>query len=351
MNKLVRMSYGRSGSRLDRVLVSAPGRQVVPVPRWLKILEVMFWILIPVLVFRYAVPPTPRQMTVIDVSRLMEKPRIEEPRQQILEPKPKLTPPPVRPEKPRVEAKKPVERPSAPPRDVAPPTIVRPTAPRVADSANYQPRITRERVQLETEAGAPAATRIRRETSVSDAPSGGVKIARSRGAAAVDVPVASGYRVAPLRRAPSAGEGSGAGGTGGGTGKEVVLRRGTRSGRSYGYPGASEGGGPIVTASRGRATATGTGGGEGSSSVGLVRGVSLMSLEICSSPQEEEDHIRAVLGVVGSRQSCASDKGEFQFKGTKRISSFNLMIYPAKGRRPSNRCEELEYAYRCLTTH
>lgn len=352
MSNLVRMCYGRSGSRLDRVLVSAPTRQVVPVPLWLKVLEVMFWVIIPLLVFRFAVPPTPRQMTVIDVSRLMEKPRIEEPKPLILEPQPKIRPVPVKPEKPRQEMpKKTVERPSAPPQDVAPPTIVRPTSQRIAESPSFQPRITRERARPEMEAGAPSATRIRRESTVSDAPSGGVRIARSRGVAAVDAPVAVGYRVSALRRSPVAGDGSSAGGTGGGTGKEVVLNRGTRGGRSYGYGGTSDGGGPIVTASRGRGTASGTGGGEGSSSVGVTRGVSLMSLDICSSPQEEEDHIRAVLGVVGSRQSCTSDKGEFQFKGTKRISSFNLMIYPSKGRRPSNRCEELEYAYRCLKTH
>lgn len=349
MNSLIRMTYGRSGSRLDRVLVSAPCRQNSPTPRWLKVLAVLFWVMIPVLVIRYAIPPTPSQMTVIDVSRLMEKPALEaeKPVIPVPVPVPEIKPSPKQ-EKPRIEpVRKTVERPSAPPRDVAPPTIVRPSAPRVADAADYQPRIARERVRLETGGVYPAAARVRREAARSDAPSGGVTIARTRGAAAIDVPVASGYRVAALRRTPVAGDAS-TGGTGGGG---VSIGPFKRSGRSYGYPGASEGGGPVVTATRGRAGATGTGGGEGSSSVGLVRGISLMSLEICSSPQEEEDHIRAVLGVVGSRQSCANDKGEFQFKGTKRISSFNLMIYPAKGRRPSNRCEELEYAYRCLTTH
>jgi len=344
MNSLLRMSYGRSGSRLGRVMVSAPCRETAPDPRWLRALEVLFWILIPVLVIRYAVPPTPSQTTVIDVSRLMEKPVIEVKKPVLHKPEPiPRIEPQVRPEKPKVET----ARPSAPPQDVAPPVIVRPSAPRVADALDYQPRISRERVQPGTEGAYPAATRIRRGAARGDAPAGGVTITRTRGAAAVDVPVASGYRVAALRRTPVAGDAA-SGGTGGGG---VDLSPVKRSGRSYGYPGASEGGGPIVTATRGRASATGSGGGEGSSSVGLVRGVSLMSLEICSSPQEEEDHIRAVLGVVGSRQSCTSDKGEFQFKGTKRISSFNLMIYPAKGRRPSNRCEELEYAYRCLTTH
>jgi hypothetical protein len=82
--------------------------------------------------------------------------------------------------------------------------------------------------------------------------------------------------------------------------------------------------------------------------VALSRGISLPSLEICASPREEEEKITAVLGAVGTRQSCRDGSGEYRFKGTQRISSFNLMIYPAKGRRPSNRCEELENAYRCL---
>lgn len=79
-----------------------------------------------------------------------------------------------------------------------------------------------------------------------------------------------------------------------------------------------------------------------------VRGVSLASLDVCPDQQDEEDGIRAVLKVVGSRQSCTSSLGEFRFIATQRISSFNLMIYPANGRRPSNRCKELENAYKCL---
>jgi len=353
MNYLVRMRYGRSGSVMDRVLVSAPCQQIAPNPRWLKVVEVLFWILIPVLVIRFAVPPTPRQLTIIDTSRLMEKPPLEMEKPVIPEPKqiPKIKPPVVPPaklERPKVETvRKPQEIPSAPPQDVVRPSIVRPSGPRSVDAGNYQPRIARERIRLETETGAPSATRIRRDTAVSDAPSGGVTIARTRGVAVADGPVSAGYRVAALRRTPVAGDVTSGGGAGGGGAPRQI----TRSGRPSGYAGLAEGTGPMVTATRGRATATGTGGGEGSSSVGLVRGISLMSLEICSSPQEEEDHIRAVLGVIGSRQSCADAKGEFQFKGTKRISSFNLMIYPAKGRRPTNRCEELEYAYRCLTTH
>ena len=78
--------------------------------------------------------------------------------------------------------------------------------------------------------------------------------------------------------------------------------------------------------------------------------ISLMDLQICRSPQIEEDAIKAVLSVVGSRESCTDQKGLFQFMGTARISSFNLMISPARGRKPTNRCEELENAYRCLKT-
>jgi hypothetical protein len=348
----MRMSYGRSGSRLGRVLVSAPFRESAPNPRWLRVVEVFFWILVPVLVIRFAVPPTPRQMTVIDTSRLMEKPlpELEKPIVPEIQQLPKVKPPVVsvaKQDRSQVEiAPKPLEHGSVPLQEKSP-TLVRPSGNRVASASEFQPRIARERVSLQTETGTPSATRIRRETVVSDSPSGGVTIARTRGAVTVDVPVAAGYRVAPLRGTPVAGDVA----SGGGAGTGMVLRSTKHSGRSYGYGSTTEGSGPIVIASRGRASATGTGGGQGSSAVGLVRGVSLMSLDICPSPQEEEDHIRAVLGVVGSRQSCTNDKGEFQFRGTKRISSFNLMIYPANGRRPSNRCEELEYAYRCLTTH
>jgi outer membrane biosynthesis protein TonB len=258
MNNLLRMRYGRSGSMLDRVLVSAPCQQITPNPRWLLVLEVLFWIMVPVLVIRFMVPPTPRQMTVIDTSRLMEKPAVEMEKPVIPEPKqiPKIKPPvvpPAKPELPKVETvRKPQEIPSAPPQDVVRPSIVRPSGPRAVDARDYQPRIARERIRLETDSGTPAATRIRRETAVSDAPSGGVTIARTRGVAAVDLPVAAGYRVAALRRAPVSGDAASGGGTGGGGAPRQI----TRSGRPSGYAGLSEGNGPLVTAMRGRATAS-----------------------------------------------------------------------------------------------
>jgi hypothetical protein len=107
---------------------------------------------------------------------------------------------------------------------------------------------------------------------------------------------------------------------------------------------------PRTVTSRERSKLAAGEAGLSATSIGLARGVSLQSLEICSSPQLQEEGIMAILRVVGSRQSCTDGKGEFQFKGTKRISSFNLMIFPSPGRKPSNRCEELENAYKCLKT-
>lgn len=351
MSNLIRMCYGRSGSTLGRVIVSAPCRESAPDPRWLRVLEVLFWILVPVLVLRFAVPPTSRQMTIIDMSQLTEKPVIETEKTVLHEPVPL---PKIQPQEQRERARTEVERKIQDTVDVVQPKelkpeIIRPSAARTADPLIYQPRIARERIGPETGAGPAGVARIRRGTAGVAAPAGAVTITRSRGAAVVDVPVAVGYRVASPRRTPVAGGSS----SGAGAGDGVVLRPSGRSGRTYGYggTGTSKGSGPVVVATRGRPGATGTGGGGTSSVVGLSRGVSLMSLGICSSPQEEEDHVRAVLGVIGSRQSCTNDKGEFSFKGTQRISSFNLMIFPSKGRRPSNRCEELEYAYRCLTSH
>jgi hypothetical protein len=105
---------------------------------------------------------------------------------------------------------------------------------------------------------------------------------------------------------------------------------------------------PRVAAQRERSQPTGSSSGETPAPGGLRRGVSLTSLQICSGTRQEEDAVKTVLALVGSRQSCSDGNGEYHFTGTQRISSFNLIIYPARGRTPSNRCEELENAYRCL---
>lgn len=79
---------------------------------------------------------------------------------------------------------------------------------------------------------------------------------------------------------------------------------------------------------------------------GQVRGVPFQSLDICPNVRDEEEKVRKVLAVVGARSSC----GEYRFMGAERISSFNMLIdVPKGGRRLSNRCEELDYAFKCLT--
>lgn len=337
MSRLLRMAYGQGGTRLGRILVSVPHAESAPAPRRLRLLLLVVWILVPVLVSLYAVPTATHLKTVIDISHLEVKPPPEPP---VIEepprPKPVEPPPAPLPEQPVQKTVEPQL-----PKELPRPAITRPSVPRVIDAAEYQPRIARERSQVDMEAGTPAAARIRRETAVSEAPSARTNITRTRGAAAPEAPPAR-ERVASLRRAPAA-EGPAQGGA-------VTLQPLTRSARPAVPSGSAEGLAPRIAATRERTGTVGSGGGGDTASVGLVRGVSLASLAICSTPQAEEDAVRAVLGVVGSRRSCTDDKGEFQFKGTKRISSFNLVIFPAKGRRPSNRCEELENAYRCLKT-
>jgi hypothetical protein len=87
---------------------------------------------------------------------------------------------------------------------------------------------------------------------------------------------------------------------------------------------------------------------EATAPIALDRGVSLATLKICATSQLQEDAIKSVMSVVGSRQKCSNEKGTFQFKGTQRVSSFNLIVFPNRGREPSHRCEELDYAYTCL---
>jgi hypothetical protein len=226
------------------------------------------------------------------------------------------------------------------------PTISRPSAANLPDVSEYKPRLSRERARIETGVETVSKERIRREATGYAAPSERTAITRSRGATAMDSSFAAGAkdRMVVLRRTAPSGDLSS------GTGNGIPQQSIQRGRRSAGSVGPVEEGGQRVSATRERSKISGGGDGENSSSVGLVRGVTLMSLEICSSPQEQEDAIRDVLKVVESRSSCVDEKGEFQFKGTKRISSFNLMIFPSKGRRPSNRCEELRYAYKCLKT-
>ncbi|HEX9024477.1 MAG TPA: hypothetical protein VF799_11630 [Geobacteraceae bacterium] len=346
MSRMLRMTYGHGGTRLARILVNAPHSEYVPPPRWLQIVLLVVWVAVPVLVSLYAVPTATQQVpTMIDVSRLQVQPPPER-KPEVVREEARIKPvnPVAKAEKRAVPPPaKPVERPvEAKPEEERHPAITRPAGAAQSAMAEYQPRIARERSRVETETGPTGTTRIKREGAPSALPSERITIGRSRGVVAIDSP-AGRERVAALRSVPAA-EGA-AGGVG------EVQRPSARRERAFAPAGGVEGGGSRVYASRERGTPGGSGQGEAPSAVGLSRGISLMSLEICSSPGEEEDDIRAVLGVIGSRRTCRDEKGEFQFRGTKRISSFNLIIFPAKGRRPTNRCEELEYAYKCLKSN
>lgn len=328
----MRMTYGHGGTRLERIRVAAPPADPTAAPRWLRLLLLAVWLIVPLLVGRYAIPTTPQQTTVIDASRL------------------EVIPPPVIPEPPRVEPVEPPPPPPAPvqnaqqsperlPEELPPPTITRPAAARVPDTVPSQPRIVRQRARDTMETGTPADPHVRRATATTtEVPVERTTITRTRGAAAAEAPAAS-ERVAALRRVPvSEGPKAEAG---------ASLRPFTRRERTSVAEATSA---PRVVATRDRGTAPGEAVDPRASALALSRGVSFASLEICSSPSEQEEKITAVLGVVGARRSCRDETGEYQFKGTQRISSFNLIIFPAKGRRPTNRCEELENAYRCLKT-
>lgn len=330
MSRLLRITYGHGGTRGERICVSAAHPAPPPAPLLLRLAFLAVWIAVPLLVSRFGIPTASHLTTVIDLSRLELTPPVREP--------PRVKPAGAQPEPAPAPLPAAQTPPPSPPEEAERPAISRPTAPGTSEAPQQQPRIARERLRLEAETGTPAETRIRRETTASEAPAARTVITRSRGDVATDSAAAL-VRAAPLRRAPAA-EVEPAGAT-------ASQRPVTRRERPSGLAGTSAGNAPRIAVARERTPAAAAGDGE-AATVGLVRGVALMSLEICASPREEEDAIKAVLGVVGARQSCTDGKGTFQFRGTGRISSFNLMIFPANGRRPSNRCEELENAYRCL---
>jgi hypothetical protein len=340
MNRFIRMSYGHGGTKFQKVLVSVPSPETAPTPLWQRLLLLVAWTIIPALVCLYALPSATHLPTIIDISKLELKPPPEPERRVIKEPPPpkpeeKLPEPPP---PPPVQA---TQKPQVKPEEVqVRPEISRP-AQRTQEVQDYPPRIARQRVKAGTDVAVPTPGPIRRQqTAQSETPTAAATITRARGAAAVDTPFPGSERVQTLRRS------SPVEGTLGGSNTGPV-----RVSRQRGAGGNGDVASPRVTATRGRAQTSGTGtiSGGGVSSMDMSR-ISLMSLQICASPQLEEDAIKAVLSVVGSRESCTDQKGLFQFMGTARISSFNLMISPARGRKPTNRCEELENAYRCLKT-
>lgn len=358
MSHLMRRTYGHGGTRLERILVCAPARQHTPAPLWLKVPLILLLLSVPILVSHYGVPTASLPMrTIIDTSKLtIEPPPPIPPKPETFEPEPepetppptvKRTPlPPPPPALPRVSERTPRRLTVTPQyQETERPDIRRSAAPDLAPMGEYQPRVARERRQVEVEGGTAPAARFRRGATPGEAPSVHTSISRTRGATAMDSSI-SREQVAVTRRATPAGELAPWRGGSGTAQRPTVVR----SGRGEAAFLPEESARPVSgVASRERSRiGESSGSGASVSSVGVVRGVSLMSLEICSSSQQQEEAIKAVLSAVGSRQSCRSDKGEFQFRGTKRVSSFNLIIFPSQGRKPSHRCEELENAYTCL---
>lgn len=342
MSRLMRMAYGHGGTRLERLLVSSPHQEPTPLSLRMKLLLLATWITVPVLVSLYAIPTTSLPMkTVIDISRLPVKPPPELGKPVIPEPKP-VTPvdrqdvPPLPVTAPEQAVEQPRVRQTIAPQveEIKRPSIAR-SAANLPDLAESQPLVSRERGRVDTEVEMTPAPRLRRGAVPAEALPERTAVSRSRGALSLDEPGA-GERVAVLRRQP-AGEPPVAG--------SRAQQRVVRSERSYA---PLEEDAPRTVTTRERAGVAGGGAGLSAPTAGVMRGVSLMSLEICSSTRQQEEAIKAILAVVGSRQSCRNEKGEFQFRGTKRISSFNLMIFPSQGRKLSNRCEELEDAYKCL---
>ncbi|QXE91062.1 hypothetical protein [Geomonas subterranea] len=363
MTLRIQNACGHGGTRLRHILVCAEHELRPPVPLWLRLLAVSALVLVAFCVSRFKMPGAPvSKRTIMDVSRLELQAPPDKPRKAAPVEKP------VHVEPPRIvyalDAKPPAYRPPERPGDAvkqkrAPlrhevdykaelqrPAIARDLGYQSGSEVPLYPAVARERKGAEgfdaAASDAPArlpATRLRKEAGSAEVGARptpkSTYIYRVRGGpgnpvAAADQPVAlpqrptravevggsaAPPRVAAVRSAP-----------------EVTIEEPR--------------GAPV--ASPKQRSKSPSGGGAGGSEVALARGVSLMSLKICDSALQQEEAIKAVLSVVGSRSSCTSDKGEFQFKGTKRVSSFNLIIFPSGGREPSQRCEELDHAYDCL---
>jgi hypothetical protein len=391
LNSLVRQTYGRAGDRQNRIIVSCH-QATAPGHPWLRLFMVLLWGVIAMLFCRFTLPGVNEADTVIDMSKLEIKPiqAMERPIKALQQQDKSPVPPVAKPDE-QVEVR-PMERLDIPPqKEEIKTTISRPSA-RQYDEPVVETRIQRERA---IRSGEPLAAdaRIKRETALREMPIEATVERRTRGSVATDLPVNE--RVASVRRRSSSAEELQPGvqatprlstrpniSEKGESLPSAQIRRSSKTTETYApnviprnsrvtAPATSSNGANLpstrikrlskstetyaqnVIPANDRVKAPAAYGKEVSSSDtkrAVTRGVSLTSLDICSSQQEQEDKIKSVLSVVGSRQNCSDDSGEYQFKGTQRVSSFNLMIYPAKGRKPSNRCEELGNAYRCLKT-
>ncbi|MBU5637798.1 hypothetical protein KOM00_13775 [Geomonas sp. Red69] len=365
MTLRVQNACGHGGTRLRHILVCAEHEMRPPVPLWLRGSVVAALVLVALCVSRFQMPGAPvSKRTIMDVSRLDLKappahprtlPPVEKPVPARQNPRTMyaldLKPPQYRPPEPggREHAGQPRNAPLRHevdyPAELQRPAIARASGYQSGSEVTLYPAVARERKGTEpfdALGGAPPerlpAARLRKEAGsveVGGRPSPkSTYIYRVRGGPNA-VPAADEPIYLPQRPARAVEVG----------GSAPPLR--VAAVRSAPQVSIEEPKGGPVQAARQRSKSP-AGSGANGSEVALARGVSLMSLKICDSALQQEESIKAVLSVVGSRSSCSSDKGEFQFKGTKRVSSFNLIIFPSRGREPSQRCEELEYAYDCL---
>lgn len=369
MTLRIQNACGHGGTRLKHILVCADHELRPSVPLWQRSLLALVLVGVALCVSRFQMPGAPVwQRTIMDLSRLEVKNPPEHPKK--VAPVEKPAEPQPRPRTVYALSVKPPRYQGAVPEETAPRPGAHPTArtrhelaypaeasrPAIARSYGYQsgsevtlyPTVARERNAAESlEAAAyggarnPAA-RLRKESSALEgvatiSPSAkSTYIYRVRGGpGATPVPSATDPIEVPQRPIRAVEVGANA---------QAPRVAAVRSAAAVSIEEPKAPAAPQSARQRSKNPGVAAGG----SGVALSRGVSLMSLKICDSALQQEEAIKAVLSVVGSRQSCTSDKGEFQFKGTKRVSSFNLIIFPAGGREPSQRCEELDYAYDCL---
>ncbi|QWV92311.1 hypothetical protein KP004_13955 [Geomonas oryzisoli] len=369
MTLRIQNACGHGGTRLKHILVCAEHELRPPVPLWLRLLVVTALGLVVFCVSRFQMPGAPvSKRTIMDVSRLELKvppahPKTAAPVEKpvVAQQKPRtvyaldVKPPQYRPPEPGGREHPgpagqgrpaPLRHEVAYPADLQRPAIARSYGYQSGSEVTLYPGIARERKAAEPfdEVGAAAsqrlpAARLRKEAGSAEVgarPSAkSTYIYRVRGGPGGAVPAADEPVVLPQRPSRAVEVG----------GSAPAPR--VAAVRSAPEVSIEEPKGAQAPAARQRSKSP-AGSGANGSEVALARGVSLMSLKICDSALQQEEAIKAVLSVVGARSSCSSDKGEFLFKGTKRVSSFNLIIFPSRGREPSQRCEELEYAYHCL---
>lgn len=380
MTGFVRQQYGRSGSRLNGVLVVClPPISVDSI--WLRFVMTFLWILIAVTFCRYSVPSPAEKETVIDTSRIADMKELQELEiaKKLQTPPEEIQPADPEPEPPKAIIEKTIDPLSVPLPEVAKPLTI--TRPSQANQSLEPPpvRTTRDRMMTAEEARMPSARIVRDASRITEAESrterkvrefaapvsaSGERITIRQAASRTAIVETRAERKARVFEAAPISA----------TEARVTIRqqnsnakmlkedptiRRTIARQQVGADYAStptariERTMPVASVSsriivknreREQLPVSGTGSGTGAAGRGKVQGVSFQSLDVCPTVREEEEKIRRLLSMVGTSSSC----GEFRFTGTDRISSFNMLIDAPKGRRLSNRCEELDNAFNCL---